>query len=75
MISKKLNENNIGINISRTIITIALIFSIYTFFGKEQIGAKLLSVGGFIGFLFLLIMSFKSSLKSKGKNEFNGNYF
>ncbi len=41
MISKKLNENNIGINISRTIITIALIFSIYTFFGKEQIGAKL----------------------------------
>lgn len=62
----KLDEDNRGnvLMISRTIITIFLVFGIYTFFNKEPIAAKLLAMGGSIGFLLLLIMSFKSSSTS-----------
>jgi len=45
-----------------------LTFSIYTFFDKEPIAAKLLAIGGSIGILYLLIMSFKSLSKSKKVN-------
>lgn len=66
MTSKRLNgNNNIMLNISRTILAIVLIFSIYTFFDKEPITAKLLAAGGSILLLFLLIMSFTSAVKSK----------
>lgn len=63
----KLDEDKKGIvlMISRTILTIMLVISIYTFFNKEPIAAKLLATGGFIGLLFLLIMSFTSSSTSK----------
>ncbi|PAV29155.1 hypothetical protein CIL05_12195 [Virgibacillus profundi] len=61
MSPRKLDNRGIVLMISRTIITIILIFGIYTFFNKEPIAAKLLAMGGSIGLLFLLIMSFRSS--------------
>ncbi|MFD2760615.1 hypothetical protein [Lentibacillus juripiscarius] len=60
MTTKELNKNKIRIDISRTILAILLFFGIYTFFNKEPVAAKLLAMGGSIGFLFLLIMSFRS---------------
>ncbi|GAB4071854.1 hypothetical protein GCM10028778_00010 [Barrientosiimonas marina] len=58
-------KGNVLLLVSRTIITIFLVFGIYTFFNKEPMAAKLLATGGSIGFLFLLIITFKSSLTSK----------
>jgi len=60
-------NNKIKIDISRTILAFVLIFSIYTLFNAEQIAAQLLAIGGFIGILFLFILSFTPWAKSKNK--------
>lgn len=62
-----LSESNrrISLRYSRLIFVVFLVVSVYTFFNKESIVAKLLATGGFIGFMYLLIISFKSSFKPK----------
>lgn len=67
MTPKKVNESNrrIVLMTSRTIITVLLVVGLYAFFNKEPVAAKLLAMGGSIGLTFLLIISFKSSLKPK----------
>lgn len=70
MTSRDLNENksnNIRIDVSRTILAFVLVTGIYGFFTNEHTAAKLLAMGGSLGVLFLLIMSFKSPSKSKNK--------
>lgn len=63
MLSSKSDESHIRLYFSRIILAVVMLFSIYTFFEKEPIAAKLLSFGGFILLLILLIMSFKSPSK------------
>lgn len=58
-------QNNVGLDISRTMLAIILAFGIYSFFNQEPIAAKLLALGSSVGVLFLLIISFTSKAKSK----------
>lgn len=67
MTPRELNKSNIRIEISRTILAFFLVSGIYSFFTNEHIAARLLAMGGSLGVLFLLIMSFMSSSKSKSK--------
>lgn len=67
MTPRELNKSNIRIEISRTILAFFLVSGIYSFFTNEHIAAKLLATSGSLGVLFLLIMSFMSSSKSKSK--------
>ncbi|SIS94761.1 hypothetical protein SAMN05421758_1125 [Salimicrobium salexigens] len=57
MISVRKKEY-VGIMISRVILSIMLICSVYAFVDKEPVVAKTLAAAGFIGIAFLLVVSF-----------------
>jgi len=68
MAPKKSNESNerIGFIISQILITAFLIVDIYVFINQNSIIAKSLASVSFVGFMFLLILSLKLTLKFKG---------
>lgn len=58
-------KRKIGIVTSQIIIAAFLVLNVYVFFTKDAIAAKSLTVVSSAGFLFLLVMSLKTTIKLK----------